>query len=403
MKYSFVIPTYNNKDLLNNTLEALNHQLDFEYGAYEAVVVDDGSDDGSREYVRDTPRTYELQYIYLERTDDSCRARVRNEGWRRARGKYVVFLDSDMIVARDYLRELNRYFDRDEDLLVISYRYLLHDPVSIEDVRSGKAFEAPYRSLEYMEARHFDAQQHSFNMSALRFPWHAVYSCNLALSKAKLEEVGGFEERYKGWGMEDTDFGYRCYKRGIQIVSHLGTGALHQYHGEKFGDARSMKKMLEWDRNITLMYRIHPSLKRELPRWRINVAYFIQGVPRMLMRKERGRIEHRLTLRRREELPALKAQIAALSAEPGNLIVVADETDSAEFHLWIQLLGFTKSEIRYFPRTFTFDRKEVCRYFGEVFTWEKKLVIIYRCCMLLANKLVRAVSRLVSPAARNER
>lgn len=387
IKYSVVIPTYNNKMLLNNTLESLNDQLGFENGRYEVIVVDDGGNDHTLREVEGTPRTYSFQYIYLERSANSCRSKVRNTGWRQARGEFVIFLDSDMIVPRTYLRELNRYLAVNQDLLVISYRYMLKEPVLLEDVQSGRVFDTNYTALEYMEARHYDSQLHSFNIAALAHPWHCVYSCNMALSKKRLEQIGGFDEGYKGWGMEDTDIGYRCYKLGMNIVSHLGMEALHQYHGEAFGDLRSQQKMLEWDQNIVRMFSVHPSLRQELPRWRINLAYFTRRVPQMLMRKERNRKELHLTIRREAEIPWMKEQIAALSAERGSLIIVHDEAESPELHLWIQLLGFTPSEIRYFPKSYVFADEDIRKFFGQVFSWGRMFVLIYRCLRLVGTKL----------------
>ena len=116
IRYSIVIPTYNNREALNNTLEALNGQSGFEPGEYEAIVVDDGSSEDTYALIRDTPRTYAMTYLYLERTPASCRSRVRNAGWRQAKAPIVVFLDSDMIVAPNYLQELDRYFRAEEDL-----------------------------------------------------------------------------------------------------------------------------------------------------------------------------------------------------------------------------------------------------------------------------------------------
>jgi len=375
--------------LLNNTLESLNDQIDFENGEYEVIVVDDGSNDNTLITIQDTPRTYSYQYIYLERTSDSCRARVRNIGWKKAQGQFVIFLDADMVVDRNYLRELNRYFEKNTDLVVISYRYMLKDPIAFDDIKSGRIFDKNYRTLDYFEARHFDSQVHSFNLATLKYPWHCVYSCNMAMSKERLEILDGFDERYKGWGMEDTDIGYRCYRIGMSIVSHLGIEALHQYHGEAFGDIKSQQKMYEWDQNITLMYKIHPYLYKELPRWRIDFSYFSRRVPQLLMRSERNRIEYRFDVRQEGELSDIKVQITELCNKPGNLIVVWDELESADFHLWIQLLGHTQSEIRYFPKSYMHEQAEIRQFFGEVFSLKKILVLSYRCLKLLGNKFFR--------------
>lgn len=399
IRFSVVIPAYNNKLLLNNTLEALNDQLDYEAGSYEVIVVDDGSSDNTLQHIEATPRTYDFHYIYLERTPESCRAKVRNTGWRKARGQFVVFLDADMIVNRNYLRELWHYFEQNEELLVISYRYMLKQPVALEDVRSGRLFEKNYRSLDYFEARHFDSQIHSFNLAALKHPWHCVYSCNMALSRSKLEQLDGFDEDYKGWGMEDTDIGYRCYLQRMSIVSHLGVEALHQYHGEAFGDLKNQDKMNEWDQNIARMYKKFPQLHKVLPRWRINFAYFTRRVPYMLMRSTGNVATYQFTAAKEEDLPELKAKIVELSSKPGSLIIVQDELESADFHLWVQLLGYTASEVRYYPRSYIFDRKEIEQFLGSVFTWDKLLVMSYRCMVLLGNRMIRLIQKLAPQSA----
>jgi hypothetical protein len=273
-------------------------------------------------------------------------------------------------------------------MLVVSYRFMLKEPVALADVRSGRIFERNYRKLDYLEVRHFDSQLYSFNLPTLKHPWHCVYSCNMALPKARLEQLGGFEESYKGWGMEDTDIGYRCYRLGMSIVYSPGMDALHQYHGEAFGDLKSQNKMREWDLNIKQMYKLYPQLRREFPRWRLNFAYATRRVAPMLMRRGRNRNVRRLALRKEEELPFLKAQIAELSAQPGNLIIVRDEVESLDFHLWVQLLGHTRSEIRYFPSSYVFDPQEIKRFLGQVFSWKKLGVLAYRGMLLVGSRFI---------------
>jgi glycosyltransferase involved in cell wall biosynthesis len=386
MKYSVVIPAYNNPDILNNTLEALNDQIGFEAGGYEVIVVDDGSPCDLLALVQETPRTYPFRFVRLERMTVSCRSRVRNSGAAIAVGDVIVFLDSDMIVAPNYMQELDAYDTLANDLFVFSNRFMLKEPVSIEDIKSRKIFQRNYKTLEYLEGRHYDSQITSFNNMALVQQWMPVYSCSMALPRHRLEQIGGFHESYKGWGVEDWDVAYRCMKLGMRIVSHLGMEALHQYHGEVFGDLRTMERMIEWDRNITNMYRLHPTLEQELPRRVMNVAYFMRRVPQMMMRKERGLTVRRLEVRREADIPGVLAEIEALSAEAGNLIIVRDAANSTLLHLRIQLLGFTKSEIRYYPAAYELDPVETAKHFRQVFTWKKRLILIYRSLKLLRSK-----------------
>jgi glycosyltransferase involved in cell wall biosynthesis len=89
-----VIPAYNNKLLLRKTLEALNYQIGYGRNDYEVIIVDDGSSDGTCDYIKNVNRNYNLKYFYLERCDDSGRARARNYGWKKASGDIIIFIDS---------------------------------------------------------------------------------------------------------------------------------------------------------------------------------------------------------------------------------------------------------------------------------------------------------------------
>jgi glycosyltransferase involved in cell wall biosynthesis len=86
---SVIIPTYNRLTYLSEAIDSVFSQS---YSQWELIVIDDGSTDGTIEYVRrlNDPR---VQAISL----DHCGlpAKVRNAGLRHARGRYIAFLDSD--------------------------------------------------------------------------------------------------------------------------------------------------------------------------------------------------------------------------------------------------------------------------------------------------------------------
>ncbi len=93
---SIIIPNYNRGDLLGETLDSLLSQT---YAHWEARVVDDGSNDNSdevgREYANNDARISYEKRTLSPRGAPSC----RNQGFQKSTGEYIIFLDSDDLLA----------------------------------------------------------------------------------------------------------------------------------------------------------------------------------------------------------------------------------------------------------------------------------------------------------------
>lgn len=99
MLFSIIIPTYNRKDKLLKCLESLYVQ-DFPKDKYEVIVVDDCSTD-------DTYRLLSKQKVTLLKLEKRMGPSVaRNFGASKAKGKYLVFTDSDCLVTSDWLKKI---------------------------------------------------------------------------------------------------------------------------------------------------------------------------------------------------------------------------------------------------------------------------------------------------------
>lgn len=92
---SIIIPTYNYAQYLGQAIESA---LDQTYSNIEVIVVNDGSTDNSRDIAASYSR--KINYIYQENKGLSA---ARNVGMARAAGKYLVFLDSDDLLAKDVI------------------------------------------------------------------------------------------------------------------------------------------------------------------------------------------------------------------------------------------------------------------------------------------------------------
>src|SRR5215210_5646271 len=99
---SVVVPSYNYGHLVRETLDSLAAQT---YGAWECVVVDDGSTDDTRAVVEAyASRDARVRYV---RQENARQAAARNNGIRHSSGAYFQFLDADdLIEPRKFERQV---------------------------------------------------------------------------------------------------------------------------------------------------------------------------------------------------------------------------------------------------------------------------------------------------------
>ena len=122
---SVVIPTYNRKPILEKCLEALEAQdLGGVLERYEVVVIDDGSTDGTPEWLRSEAQRF--PHVRLFEQDHGGPAEGRNNGVRRALGDVIVFIDSDLVVTPTKAKQLTNVRASGTDEAVILTPPVLH-------------------------------------------------------------------------------------------------------------------------------------------------------------------------------------------------------------------------------------------------------------------------------------
>ena len=104
MFFSIVIPTYNRLPILQKCLLALEIQtIDSQViSGYEVVVVDDGSTDGTIEWLQAS--TVELPHVKVYEQAHKGASTARNLGVEQAQGDTIIFIDSDLVVTAVFLQ-----------------------------------------------------------------------------------------------------------------------------------------------------------------------------------------------------------------------------------------------------------------------------------------------------------
>ncbi len=195
MFVSVVIPTYNRRPILEKCLTALERQTPCpELESYEVMVIDDGSTDGTPEWLREASERF--PHVRLIEQVHGGPAEGRNRGVDHARGDVIVFIDSDLVVTDSFLSchalALQRGWTKRGDRLCFTYGAVINTA----------NFEAP------TEERH-----------KLRdLSWAYFATGNVAIDRDVLERSGLFDTGFRLYGWEDLELGERLRQMGVELI-----------------------------------------------------------------------------------------------------------------------------------------------------------------------------------------
>ena len=197
-KASVIVPAYNAAATLGDCLASLRT---LNYPNYETIVVDDGSTDSTAQIAeQDGAQTIRLEHRGL--------AAARNAGVEAASGEIIAFIDADACADRDWLYHLVETITR-RDAAAASGPNFAPTPPS---ARAAAMASAPGLPRE-VRARDADLAQ--------------LCGCNMALSKAALTKIGGFDPAFTTAG-DDVDLSWRVTASGETLAYAPGAVVIHE-------------------------------------------------------------------------------------------------------------------------------------------------------------------------------
>ncbi len=208
---SVVIPSRNGRELLESCLPLIE-------GADEIVVVDNGSDDGTVDFLRQGyPR------VLVEQSPQPLSfARAVNRGLKRARFSHVCLLNNDMLVEPGFLAGLRKAFDEVPGLFSASAQIFFPEGQRREE--TGKTVWAGARAAVDFPVR-CEVPQDGEDMS---YVLYGSGGCTL-YDAAKLAAMGGFDQGYETAYVEDLDVGVQAWQRGWPSVYCATARVLHRH------------------------------------------------------------------------------------------------------------------------------------------------------------------------------
>lgn len=245
IELSIIILSYNTKELLKKCLDSLKEGYAGDRGR-EVIVVDNGSSDGSGEWLEQYQEHGGKQGIKVIKNKENLGfAKGNNVGLKEARGKYILFLNSDTEVFPGSLNEAVNFMERNSEVGALTAKTLLTDGKMDPDCHRG--FPTPWASISY-----FLGLEKFFPKSKLFGQYHKFYlnldadheidagaGAFMLVPRKVIDQVGAWDENYFFYG-EDLDFYYRIKKAGFKVV-YFAKPLLKHYKGASSGLRRESK------------------------------------------------------------------------------------------------------------------------------------------------------------------
>jgi glycosyltransferase involved in cell wall biosynthesis len=274
-RVSVIIPTHNRLDVLPQVLRALEEQRSAP--DFEIVVVDDGSSDGTGEWLAQHRFRRPLQVI---RQANRGPAAARNAGVAAARAPRLAFLGDDTVPSQGWLKEHWQARER------------IGEP-STTAVIGYTSWHPRVRSTPFLEYINEYGLQFGYALieDPDRVPFNFFYTSNLSLSREALEaEPFDLGFPYPAW--EDIEVSYRLWKnRGLRLVYEPRAEVLHDHPTDL---RRFMSRQEKVGYCAVVFFRRHPELgpflgigpdgpppvpPRFRQRWRERLACTLQALP----------------------------------------------------------------------------------------------------------------------------
>ncbi|MEA5536572.1 glycosyltransferase family 2 protein [Crocosphaera sp. XPORK-15E] len=243
MFISIVIPTYNRKPILEKCLRALEKQqlTDAKISNYEVVLVDDGSTDGTLEWL--DKHQDEFPHVCPFAQNHLGPAAARNLGVEKAKGDTIIFIDSDLVVTDKFLQShadalVNGEQNLGDDRL-FTYGWVINT-CNFENPTSE-----PYKITDF---------------SAAYFA-----TGNVAIARKWLEKVGLFDTGFQLYGWEDLELGVRLKQLGLKLIKCPEAVGYHWHPPFTLAQIPNLiDKEIQRGRMGVLFYQKHPTFEVRL-------------------------------------------------------------------------------------------------------------------------------------------
>ena len=193
MKYSVIVPVFNRPDEVDELLESLCSQT---HKDFEVIIVEDGSQKPCKDVCDKYANILDLHYYYK---DNSGPGQSRNYGAERAKGEYLLILDSDVVLPERYMEHVEQSLTADAA------------PAFGGPDAAHPSFTPVQKAISYSMTSFFTTG--GIRGGKKKLDKFYPRSFNMGIRRDIYLQLGGFSKMRFG---EDIDFSYRIVEAGYQ-------------------------------------------------------------------------------------------------------------------------------------------------------------------------------------------
>ena len=279
MLLSVVIVNFNTNELLRECLISLlrGYGEEIKSGKFEIIVVDNASNDGSTEMIK---QEFEQIKLLVNRQNTGF-AKANNLGIKKTAGHYVLLLNPDTVVPKKTLTFMVDYMDNHPHTGVSTCKVLLANG-EVDDA-SHRGFPTPWRALT-----HFTGLSRLFPTSRFFNGYHLGYQnmdrpheidagvgAFLLIRRSAGQAVGWLDEDYFWYG-EDLDLCYKIKQNGyrvmyvptVEILHHKGAASGIKPHSRQISKADQKTRLMATQARFEAMRIFYQKHYRKIyPQW----------------------------------------------------------------------------------------------------------------------------------------
>lgn len=237
--YSIIIPSYNRAEEINELLSSLE-KLDFAKDKFEIIIADDGSNDNTAELIKtfQGKNSYTLKYFAQQNKGPGA---ARNLGMQNANGDFFIFVDSDVTVPPQWLKEIDAALQREKaDAFGGPDTYLDSFPALLKAINYSMTSFITTGGLRGKKGKKL----------AKFYP----RSFNMGLSRNLWQKIGGFGSLRHG---QDIEFSNRIIRSGAKTIF---VEKAHVYHKRRTNLRRFWKQVFNWGVARINLYKIDAAM-----------------------------------------------------------------------------------------------------------------------------------------------